>query len=107
MLILLLTVSARASDSEIDCQGFNPGSAITTCDEINICCNEQRCWLEFTDGDFPTSDDQALDTLCVFQDYGYSPVLNGGLKLEDENFMPAWPSRWMGPSPLHTYEILE
>jgi len=51
--------------SDIDCETYNASSASVTCDDVDLCCDDQECWYQTDDGRTDSAD-HVLDLLCTF-----------------------------------------
>lgn len=72
-MLILISGLAFADDFETDCQGYNPGSSITICGMVDLCCDTLECWYQVDDLRFEDTDpDSVLDLICEFRDYGDS-----------------------------------
>lgn len=62
-----------------DCESYNPSSMITSCDEVDICCDENECWYQLIDSGNRTDDpDVVLDEICAFASVSTSvPYISG------------------------------
>lgn len=74
-MLIFLSVLAFADTPAVDCQSFNPGSAITSCEEIDICCDHEECWVEVFDGYRYHDPDTILDLSCDFDEEVPAPLL--------------------------------
>lgn len=75
MLILIVNAFAgldRAiseADDPVDCQSYNPGSMITSCNNVDLCCDDEECWYQINDLQLDDPD-EVLDLICEFHDFG-------------------------------------